>query len=692
MASIAQPGVQAPTLPRPKAAESGLWSWLTTVDHKRIAKLYGVSAFIFFLVGGLEALLIRAQLTRPENNIVDAQRYNELFTMHGTTMIFLVVMPLSVAFFNLVVPLQIGARDVAFPRLNAFSYWTFVAGAAVLNIPVLFSLPGIFARIAAGALTGLLGLPFLNGLQPWLDTHLPFARFVPDQGWYGYAPLTESFFSGREVDFWALGLQLLGVASMAGAFNFIVTIINLRAPGMTFMRMPIFSWSTLIVSILIIMAFPAITIALVLLTFDRLGGTMFFRAFNLVDGTLVSAGGDPMLWQHLFWIFGHPEVYILILPAFGLVNEIIPVFSRKPLFGYAVMVYATAAIAFLGFGVWVHHMFTTGIGPTPVAAFSAATMLIAIPTGVKILNWTATMWGGSLSFTTAMLFAVGLVSQFVIGGLSGVMHAVVPVDTQQNDSYFVVAHFHYVLFGGSIFALMGGLYFYWPKAFGKLLDERLGKLQFWLSFLGFNLTFFPMHFLGLAGMPRRYQTYGYESGWWFWNVVATIGALFIAASVLVFLINVTRTMRTEQEVGPNPWDASTLDWAIPSPPPVYNFKLIPFVTHRDQLWHDKYDRQMEAAGRPDAVADAIIEIDQAPESSRLGVAVAEAEAEEGHIHLPNPSYYPLMLALGLFLLAFGILVNNPHFQLGFFGIPIISAIGFLTLATALYGWSFEPAG
>lgn len=692
MASIAQPGFQAPTLTRPQAAPTGLWSWLTTIDHKRIAKLYGVSAFIFFLVGGLEALLIRVQLTRPENNVVDAQRYNELFTMHGTTMIFLVVMPLSVAFFNLVVPLQIGARDVAFPRLNAFSYWTFVGGAIILNLPVLFSLPGTFAHIFATAWNSILGSPLLVGLQPWLDEHLPFATMVPDQGWYGYSPLTSRLFSGQEIDFWALGIQVLGVASMAGAFNFIVTIINLRAPGMTMMRMPIFSWTTLIVSILIIMAFPAITIALFFLLFDRLAGTMFFEAYNLVDGTLVTAGGDPLLWQHLFWVFGHPEVYILILPAFGLVSEIVPVFSRKPLFGYAVMVYATAAIAFLGFGVWVHHMFTTGLGPTPEAAFSASTMLIAIPTGVKILNWTATMWGGSLSFTTAMLFAVGLVSQFVIGGLSGVMHAVVPVDTQHNDSYFVVAHFHYVLFGGSIFGLMAGLYFYWPKIFGKLLDERLGKLHFWLTFLGFNLTFFPMHFLGLAGMPRRYSTYGIESGWWFWNVIATLGALCIGTSVLVFLVNATRTSRSEQSVGPNPWDASTLDWAIPSPPPIYNFRVIPVVTHRDQLWYDKYDRALQHGGGVERVADTIVAIDQLPENSVAGRAITAVQEEEGHIHLPNPSYYPLVTSIGLFLVAFGLLIENPHIQLGFFGFPVVSVAGFLTLVTGIYGWSFEPAG
>jgi cytochrome c oxidase subunit 1 len=689
MASIAQPHIQAPTLTRPHVEATGLWSWLTTVDHKRIAKLYGVTAFLFFLVGGLEALLIRVQLARPQNDVVNAQRYNELFTMHGTTMIFLVVMPLSVAFFNLVVPLQIGARDVAFPRLNAFSYWTFLAGAAILNIPVLFAMPSIFIGMVDTAIHNLFGSQALAGLLAFTDA-LPFANRVPDQGWYGYATLTERLFSGAQIDFWALGLQVLGVASMAGAFNFIVTILNLRAPGMSMLRLPMFSWTTLITSILLIMAFPAITIALVFLVFDRLGGTHFYNAFNIADGTLVTAGGDPLLWQHLFWVFGHPEVYILILPAFGLVSEIIPVFSRKPLFGYAVMVYAVAAIAFLGFGVWVHHMFTTGLGPTPDAAFAASTMLIAIPTGVKILNWTATMWGGSLTFTTAMLFAVGLVSQFVIGGLSGVMHSVVPVDTQHNDSYFVVAHFHYVLFGGSIFALLGGLFFYWPKAFGKLLDERLGKLQFWLTFAGFNLTFFPMHFLGLAGMPRRYSTYGFESGWWFWNVIATLGALLIAASVLVFLLNVQRTMQSGELAPANPWDGATLEWAIPSPPPVYNFRVIPLVTHRDQLWHDKYD---QVADGPDRVADTIIELDQLPTRSPAGVAVTEAEEEAGHIHMPNPSYYPLLSSIGLFLLPFGILINNPHIQLfGYFGIPIVSLIGFLILVTGIYGWSFEPAG
>ncbi len=498
MASIAQPvgpagqaaeaGPQVLPSPAIRPAETGLVSWLTTIDHKRIAVLYGVSAFAFLLLGGLEAMIIRLQLARPENDLVSLEYYNQLFTMHGTTMIFLAIMPLSVAFFNFVVPLQIGARDVAFPRLNAFSYWTFLGGALILNLS-------------------------------WL------ANAAPNQGWYGYAPLTADialpgtdfspFSVTRNVDFWALGLQVLGVASMAGSFNFIVTILNMRAPGVSLMRMGIFTWSALITNILIVLAFPAITVALILLSFDRFLGTSFYIPSVINDaGQLVLTGGDPLLWQHLFWIFGHPEVYILILPAFGIVSEIIPVFSRKPLFGYAVMVYAIAAIAFLGFGVWVHHMFTTGLGPTPNAVFAASTMLIAIPTGVKIFNWIGTMFGGHLNFTTPMLFAVGLVSQFTIGGISGVMHAAVPVDTQHNDSYFVVAHFHYVLFGGSIFGILAGIYFWFPKLTGKLLDDKLGKWHFWLTFAAFNLTFFPMHFLGLEGMPRRYSSYGENSGWW----------------------------------------------------------------------------------------------------------------------------------------------------------------------------------
>ena len=663
MASIVypRPQEQTQTIARPRPKTTGLWSWLTTVDHKRIGILYGMSAFLFFLIGGLEALILRTQLIRPENGLLSDDRYNEMFTMHGTTMIFLVVMPLGSAFFNYVVPLQIGARDVAFPRLNAFSFWTFLAGGLILNLS-------------------------------WI------ANAAPDQGWYGYAPLTTRFFSkGDNVDYWALGLQVLGVASLAASFNFIVTIFNMRAPGMTMMRVPIFSWATLIVSILIVMAFPAITIALALLSFDRFAGTHFYAAFNIdPDGQIINAtGGDPLLWQHLFWVFGHPEVYILILPAFGIVSEIIPVFSRKPLFGYAVMVYATAAIAFLGFGVWAHHMFTTGLGPTPDAVFAGATMLIAIPTGVKILNWTATMWGGSLKFTTAMMFAVGLVSQFTIGGISGVMHAVVPVDTQHNDSYFVVAHFHYVLFGGSIFALFGGIYYWFPKFTGRLLDERLGKLHFWSWFVGFNLTFMPMHFLGLQGMPRRYSSYSRESGWWLWNAVSSIGAYLIAAGLLIFLVNVARTLKEGRRASDDPWDAASLEWAIPSPPPVYNFREIPLVRHRDPLWIEKYGA--EAHGDEQeldvTIAGVTVAQAQAPDEAPVAQAEQRLQAEDTHdIHLPNPSYYPLLASAGIFLAAMGLLVENPRIPIGALDLPTLSAAGLLIMVTGIYGWSFEPAG
>ncbi len=421
--SVAYPSVAA-------APRSGLWSWITTTDHKRIGVLYGVTAFVFFVVGGIEALIIRLQLARPENHLVSAETFNQLFTMHGTTMIFLAVMPLSAAFFNFVVPLQIGARDVAFPRLNAFSYWVFLVGGLFLN-------------------------------ASW------FVGAAPDAGWFGYANLTTRQFSpGPNVDFWVIGLQILGVASLAAAFNFITTILNMRAPGMRMMRMPVFSWMVLVTQILIATAFPVITVALVFLMFDRFFGTNFYA---------VAAGGDLLLWQHLFWLFGHPEVYILILPAMGIVSEVLPTFSRKPLFGYAVVVYSGALIGVMGWGVWAHHMFAVGMGPVADSVFSATTMMIAIPTGVKIFNWIATMWGGRIRFTTAMLFAVGFIAMFIIGGLSGVMHSSPPADLQQTDTYFVVAHFHYVLFGGAVQGLFAGIYYWWPKVTGRLLNEKLAS-------------------------------------------------------------------------------------------------------------------------------------------------------------------------------------------------------------------------
>ena len=536
---------QAAFMPGAQAAkEYGvLWSWLTTVDHKRIGILYGATAFTFFLIGGIEALIMRVQLARPDNTVVSAQTFNELFTMHGTTMVFLAIMPMSAAFFNYMIPLMIGARDVAFPRLNALSYWIFLLGGLFLNLS-------------------------------WL------VGMAPDGGWFGYANLSGAQFSPtHSIDFWMLGLQILGISSMLAGFNFIVTIVNMRAPGMTLMRMPVFIWMSFVTQFLIVLAFPAITVALILLMFDRFFGTLFY---------VPSAGGDPLLWQHLFWIFGHPEVYILILPAMGIVSEVLPTFARKPLFGAPVVIYSGIMIGFFGFGVWSHHMFSVGMGPVADSAFSIATMLIAVPTGVKILNWISTLWGGSIRFTSALYFSLGFIAMFTMGGLSGVMHASPPVDLQQTDTYFVVAHFHYVLFGGSIFGLFSGAYYWWPKITGRLLDERLGKLHFWLMLIGFNVTFFPQHFLGLIGMPRRIYTYAPDLGWNFWNLVSTIGSFIIALSFVVFIANVIKTTRSGRVAGPDPWDARTSEWTIPSPPPVYNFARVPTIHERDDFWAEKH--------------------------------------------------------------------------------------------------------
>ncbi|MBA3654789.1 MAG: cytochrome c oxidase subunit I [Actinobacteria bacterium] len=611
--------VEEPGLLRRPQATTGLWSWLTTVDHKKIGILYGLTAFTFFLFGGVEALLIRLQLARPNGTLLSADAYNQVFTMHGTTMIFLVVMPLSAAFFNYLTPLMIGARDVAFPRLNAFSYWTFLCGALLLNSSFL-----------------------LGG--------------APNGGWFGYAPNTSITFSpGHNIDFWIFGLQILGIASTVSAVNFIVTILNLRAPGMTLFRMPVFVWMTLVSSFLLLFAMPIITIALFLLMFDRLFGANFFNT---------AAGGNPLLWQHLFWLFGHPEVYILILPAMGIVSEILPVFSRKPLFGYPVVVFSGIAIGFMGWGVWVHHMFAVGLGPVAVSAFSVTTMLIAVPTGVKIFNWIATMWRGSLRLQTPMLFAIGFVAMFTIGGLSGVTHAVSPHDRQQTDTYYVVAHFHYVLFGGSLFGIMGGIFYWWPKIFGYGLSERLGKLQFWLWFIGFNVTFGPFHILGLSGMPRRIYTYPKGMGWDFWNLVATIGAFVIATSVLIFLYNVAHSRRVRPPVGHDPWDARTLEWTLPSPPPAYNFAEIPVVHSLDDFWHRKYGE--DAEGR----------LVKKPATEEPATAV-----DESAIHMPSPSYFPLIASLGLPVMAYGLM----------YGAYLVSVVGGLMLIGALYAWALEPS-
>jgi cytochrome c oxidase subunit 1 len=638
MAIEAIPQRRTWTIRRPSSS-TGVWSWMTTVDHKRIGILYGVTALVMFGIGGIEAWILRLQLARPEANLISAETYNQLFTMHGTTMIFLVVMPLSAAFFNYFLPLQIGARDVAFPRLNAFSYWIFLGGAIFMYSSFL-----------------------LGG--------------APDGGWFGYATLSTQggvldVVRTHNMDFWVLGLLILGIASTVSAVNLIVTVINMRAPGMTFMRMPVFTWMTLVVQFLLLFALPVITVALFELLFDRFFGTNFFN---------VAAGGDPILWQHLFWLFGHPEVYILILPAMGIVSECLPVFSRKPLFGYAVVVFSGIAIGFMGWGVWAHHMFAAGLGPVANSAFSLSTMFIAVPTGVKIFNWLATMWGGDLRFKTPLLFSIGFVSMFTIGGLSGVTHAIVPHDTQQTDTYYIVAHFHYVLFGGAIFGLFAGVYYWWPKITGKLLSEGIGKAHFWLMLLGFNLTFAPFHILGLQGMPRRTHTYAKNMGFDFWNMVSTIGVFVIALSLLMFVWNVVRTRKKGEVAGNDPWDARTLEWTIPSPPPEYNFAEIPEVHELDDFWHKKYAEDEQGRLIP-AVAGA------AEHQAAHGAEVAhgpEAAYGDGHgghgIHMPNPSYYPILTALGFPLLAWGLIYS-----------PALLVIGAAILIGGLYGWALEPA-
>ena len=634
-AGASAPAVVTPTqglgvFKRPVAA-TGWKSWVFTVDHKKLGIMYGVVSMFFFLVGGVEALLIRLQLAAPDNTVLSAQVYNEMFTMHATTMVFLFVMPMAAAFANYFLPLQIGARDVAFPRINALGFWLFLFGGIFINT----------SWVLGGAADG---------------------------GWFMYSPNSSPLFSpGHGVDFWVLGLQITGIASLVGAINLIVTVLNMRAPGMKLMHMPMFTWMVLVVQFLLAFAMPVITVALFLLGFERNFGATFFN---------VDAGADPLLWQHLFWIFGHPEVYIIILPSFGIISEVLPVFARKPLFGYKFVVFSGAGIGFLGWGVWAHHMFASGLGPVSVAVFSVATMLIAIPTGVKIVNWTLTLWGGKLWFTTAMKFAIGVIVLFTIGGVTGVTHAVAPSDTQQTDTYHIVGHFHFVIVGGAVMGLFAGLYYWWPKMFGKTLNEKLGGWNFWLMFWGISITFGAMHIVGMQGQPRRMVVWPEKltgEGFFnlhFWNQVATWGAFTIAVGVAFFIVNVVVTARKKERAPLDPWDARTLEWITASPPKEHNFDVIPTVHALDEFFHRKYEEVEHEDGHVK-----LMKVKTAEE------ILAEEEARaDAHIHLPSPSYWPIVLAFGLPIIAYGVIYNL-----------ILSFVGAAIVLLAGFGWALEPS-
>lgn len=550
MATIDYP-IKEPKVINPEFSFSEtFYKWVATVDHKRLGLMYIVTALLFLVVAGVMAGVIRLQLAFPNGHIVDPDTYNRLFTMHGTTMVFLVGMPFVAGFSNYLVPLMIGARDMAFPRLNAFGYWIFLFGGLLLY----------FSYIGGNGLSG--------------------AGSAPDVGWFAYAPLTAKAFSrGASTDYWILGILVSGIGSIASALNVIVTCISMRCPGMTLAKMPMFVWVMLIDSWLIIIALPPLSAAQIMLLVDRFLGGNFFNT---------QSGGSAVLWQHFFWIFGHPEVYILIFPAFAMLSEIIPVFSRKPIFGKPAMVGAVVAIGFISLGVWAHHMFAVGMSSWSNTFFTASTMLVGIPTGIKIFNWTATMYGGKLRLETPMLFCIAFLLQFLVAGLTGIMLAIAPFDWQLHDSYFVIGHFHFTLVAGLVFGIFAGLYYWFPKATGRLMNEKLGKWHFWLFVVGVNITFIPMHFLGFLGMPRRIYTYAPNRGWEMLNLVTSLGVIIQMVAVAIFVYNVLHSVLRGRVAGDDPWDGWTLEWATSSPPPEYNFEKVPVVRSGRPLWDLKH--------------------------------------------------------------------------------------------------------
>jgi cytochrome c oxidase subunit 1 len=544
------PGPLAEAYPSKGTKLEWLHSWVVTVDHKKLGILYIVYALFFLLVGGAEALAMRIQLAFPHNHFVSPEVYNELFTMHGTTMVFLVGMPILFGFANYLVPLMIGARDMAFPRLNAFSFWLTAFGGLMLY----FSIVGGFGLYGMGN--------------------------APDVGWFAYAPLTaKAFTPGHNTDYWALSLIVSGFGTLGTAINIIATTLSMRCRGMTLMRMPLFVWLLLVVSVLTLVTITPLTAAQVMLLIDRYLGGHFFDA---------QAGGSPVVWIHFFWIFGHPEVYVLVLPAFAIANEVIPVFARKAIFGYPAMVAASVGIGFVSLTVWAHHMFTIGMTSVGNTFFVLSTMIVGIPTGIKIFNWLATLWGGRIRFATPMLFAVGFLFQFLIAGLTGIMLSVAPWDWQLHNSYFVIAHFHYVLVGAIVFCIFSAIYYWYPKATGRMMSETLGKWHFWLFVIGFHITFDTMHFVGILGMPRSIYTYEPDRGWNTLNLVISAGGMIQAIAVLIFAWNLIYSYLHGKEAGNDPWDAWTLEWATPSPPPSYNFATDPVVRSRRPLWDLKH--------------------------------------------------------------------------------------------------------
>jgi cytochrome c oxidase subunit 1/cytochrome c oxidase subunit I+III len=606
---------------------SGLKTFFTTVDHKKIGVRYLVTASVFFVLAGLEALSMRTQLARPQEDLIGPKTFNELFSMHGVTMIFLFITPMLSGFGNYLVPLLIGARDMAFPRMNAFSYWVFLFSGLLMYSSFLFGL-------------------------------------APNDGWFNYVPLSESSFTPqRNIDFYALGLIFLGISTTAGAVNFIVTIFKLRAPGMSINRLPLFCWAILATSFSIVFALPALTAANFLLELERKFHLHFFDE---------AKGGDALLWQHLFWIFGHPDVYIIFLPAIGIVSSVIPVFSRRPMVAYTWLALATVATGFIGFGVWVHHMFATGLPQVTLIFFSAASLLITIPSGVQIFGWTMTVWSGKPVLRTPMLFVLGFIVVFVIGGLTGVMFAAIPFDQQVTDSYFVVAHFHYVLFGGAVFPVFAGLYYWLPKITGRLLDERLGQISFWLIFVGFNLTFFPMHISGLLGMPRRVYTYPHGMGWDAYNLLATIGSFVLALGILAVAVNVLWSRRFGVPAGPDPWGGNTLEWSTSSPPPPFNFAVIPTVRSANPNWdpadHAEDRRRLEEG-----------ELVLAEGHETVQSTVLDADVDKV-LDMPGESPWPLLLALALLALFSALLVD----------LWTVAVLGAALVAGALAAWHYEP--